>query len=106
LNILERMVTHWNGFRVWFPPPIEHSGEDGYALEWVGFGSLLPLNILERVVTYWNGFGSLPNWTFWTCWLCTGMGLGFGSLLPVNILERMVTYWNGFVFHLWPILSA
>ncbi len=39
---------------VWFTPSIEHSGEDGYVLEWVRFCP--QLNIMDRLVTHWNGF--------------------------------------------------
>jgi hypothetical protein len=48
-------VVEW----VWFSPQLNIM--DGLVTYWNGFGSLFPLNILERMVTYWNGFGSISD---------------------------------------------
>jgi hypothetical protein len=110
LNILDRLVTYWNGFN-----SLPHST---FWISWLhycnGFGSLPPLNILDKLVTllewvwfcppwnilnklitHLNEFGSLPHRTFRIRWLRTGIGwlhTGMG-LVP----SSHWTFWTGWL---------
>jgi hypothetical protein len=73
LNIMDRLVTLWNGFGSLLPLNILE--RDGYALEWVQFS--------PPIEHYYGYIGYILEWVWFSPpiehygegWLRTGMGL-------------------------------